>query len=634
MAERDIVLELIEQRKGDALRAEAAELDKLADKAEVANRSMGQLGGQSTELTRRIEEQTTKVKALAAEIERTGGDKSLFRQFSQANRELGQLNKVSDTLKKLIPEAADIGAKTGSSFMGGITQSMSAGLPPQAKTALVAAIVAGAVTAAPAIGAIVAGAVTGAVGIGGIVGGVAAAAQDPAVQGAAQDLVAVLTSEFRNAGTLFVAPTLTAIDILEDAVRDIDMRGLLAPLADAVPVLARGFGDMMRSMEPGLGRAFEAAAPAIQQMSLYLPRVGAAFGDMLGDIAESDGAIEGLVATLDILARTMQVVGTTVGWLSDRFDDVLDVAIPVGETVRDVTQMMSLSVPGMDGFNKLVADMVGHWQGWKTAGDGAVVTAGNLTGAMSNAELAARELADAQLVAENSLRQFQAAQMDALNTTLAARRGVLDLKDAVKEHGASLSNNTRAGLDNQAMILGLVDKYAAERDAAIKKTGATAEANNKYMDQINRLQELAGKLGMNKDKVYDLIAAYKSVPRGPFTTTFIQKYVTQGTPGEHSGGRIADARGKATGGPVMRGVPYVVGENRPELFIPDQHGTIQPYVPKNVGGHMSVGGGAPRLAAITVSGSALMQRFLVELQDEIRTQYGGDVVAALAPRRG
>jgi phage-related protein len=36
---------------------------------------------------------------------------------------------------------------------------------------------------------------------------------------------------------------------------------------------------------------------------------------------------------------------------------------------------------------------------------------------------------------------------------------------------------------------------------------------------------------------------------------------------------------RAAGGPVKRGQPYVVGEKRPELFVPDANGTILPSVP-------------------------------------------------------
>jgi tape measure domain-containing protein len=38
---------------------------------------------------------------------------------------------------------------------------------------------------------------------------------------------------------------------------------------------------------------------------------------------------------------------------------------------------------------------------------------------------------------------------------------------------------------------------------------------------------------------------------------------------------------RANGGPVKKGQPYVVGEKRPELFVPDQNGAIVPRVPTN-----------------------------------------------------
>lgn len=46
----------------------------------------------------------------------------------------------------------------------------------------------------------------------------------------------------------------------------------------------------------------------------------------------------------------------------------------------------------------------------------------------------------------------------------------------------------------------------------------------------------------------------------------------------------ARASRRAKGGPVTAGMPYVVGEERPELFIPNVSGTILPEVPTGEGG--------------------------------------------------
>jgi hypothetical protein len=44
---------------------------------------------------------------------------------------------------------------------------------------------------------------------------------------------------------------------------------------------------------------------------------------------------------------------------------------------------------------------------------------------------------------------------------------------------------------------------------------------------------------------------------------------------------VASAR--AGGGPVQAGQPYIVGEHRPELFVPAVNGTILPSIPPRPG---------------------------------------------------
>ena len=46
------------------------------------------------------------------------------------------------------------------------------------------------------------------------------------------------------------------------------------------------------------------------------------------------------------------------------------------------------------------------------------------------------------------------------------------------------------------------------------------------------------------------------------------------------GGGIAAYQNRERGGPVRAGNPYIVGEKRPELFIPSVSGNILPNVPR------------------------------------------------------
>ncbi len=54
------------------------------------------------------------------------------------------------------------------------------------------------------------------------------------------------------------------------------------------------------------------------------------------------------------------------------------------------------------------------------------------------------------------------------------------------------------------------------------------------------------------------------------------------------------------GGPVQKGVPYIVGERRPELFVPDQNGRIIPKVPEL----QAAGGGGSWTINVHATGSA------------------------------
>jgi len=78
--------------------------------------------------------------------------------------------------------------------------------------------------------------------------------------------------------------------------------------------------------------------------------------------------------------------------------------------------------------------------------------------------------------------------------------------------------------------------------------------------------------------------------------------------------------GRASGGPVTAGVPYVVGERRPELFVPRQSGYIVPQVP---GGGMTF---SPYIDARGASADAVagIRKALADTQAEFRAWAGGE----------
>ena len=92
----------------------------------------------------------------------------------------------------------------------------------------------------------------------------------------------------------------------------------------------------------------------------------------------------------------------------------------------------------------------------------------------------------------------------------------------------------------------------------------------------------------------------------------IKSMVGQGDQG--GGGAAPQPSGRATGGLVRAGMPYVVGERRRELFVPGMDGAIIPRVARPVAG----GGGITINAPVTINaagGNAM------EIRDQVRAAF-------------
>lgn len=104
---------------------------------------------------------------------------------------------------------------------------------------------------------------------------------------------------------------------------------------------------------------------------------------------------------------------------------------------------------------------------------------------------------------------------------------------------------------------------------------------------------IAGKLGGLVSAVRGAASAINAALgsiRTLVTIDIVTRYSTQGylkpiTSGGGGGGGSVKAR--ASGGPVTRGMPYLVGEKRPEIFVPNQSGRILPKVGSTGGGGWS-----------------------------------------------
>jgi hypothetical protein len=601
VAGRDIVLDVIERQRGDALRQTAADLDKLADKAEVSGRSMREMGKESAALSKRIEEQTVKVRALASEIARGDADKGLFAQFRSAERDLGNLERVGKVIKDEMEKA---GAKAGQSLLSGMSNTLLSGGSTIGPS--IAIMVAG---AAPFIAASVAGAVGAAVGTAIVGGGIVAAAQDPRVKTAANQLADTFKEEFARAGKPMVQPVLDAIGQLKVSIGALRMDEMFAKAAPLVSTLTTGVIGLASNLAEGLNRALDHAGPAVEEFAHWLPILGSDLGDAIDQIVSSKNAVEGLHDGLQLVSVAIRGTADVVTGLATAYKAV--------KIIQDDLNF---------GTNSLIEAQAKEYH----IGDSVT----RMVGALGLANQHTTQDIEAQTKA---LQDHKHALDDTFNSQMSLDRANLavasewnTLKAAIDANGRSLDATKEKGNANRGVILQQIDALGRQRDAAI----AAGDGSQKGMDKANaafnkgidKLIALADKAGYSKRELEKMAKPYYIT----VTTTYIEKYVTKGTPGEHSGGRIADAR--ASGGPVTAGQPYIVGEHRPELFVPSQSGYIMPHVPTATsgGGPYGGGGNSRQLSPLRAESGSLAAVLIQVLQEAAQRQYGGDPVLMLS----
>lgn len=144
---------------------------------------------------------------------------------------------------------------------------------------------------------------------------------------------------------------------------------------------------------------------------------------------------------------------------------------------------------------------------------------------------------------------------------------------------------------NERLASGAIDleTYNAALDQAREKYEQVGEATEFWQQQQQALKD--GILdaivnGENLAETFQNIA--RSIARAALEAALFGSGPLAG-PGSGTGifnGLFQNIFGRASGGPVAAGQPYIVGEKRPELFVPNQSGRILPEVP---------GGGAVRI---------------------------------------
>lgn len=533
---------------GTAASATGRDLTKLGAETKVAARGLENVGDEAKEagrdlmsLAARIEAAKLALHGLSLEFAGSG-DRSLTPKIRNARRELSELERVAKTIT---PGVAGAGQGLLST-LGGLGSNL--------RGALIPAAIGAAVALAPAIGAIIAGAVVGTVGLGGIAGGIAMAARDPRVKAAGAEFAAHAGEVFQLGGIAFVQPTIESLHILQAGLDSLHLGDALEPLAKVLPDVARGLSGFANEAMPGLNRALIAAGPALQVLGEELPGIGQAFGDMIGDISESQGAMDGLRFTLMAVRETFEFVGSAIVFLGNAFHVITAAGAKMSGVLEDVFLALGFFGPlmtplsqGMRLLNDNLEETLGI--GPKIVGAWApipgrmqaVVTAAQAanTELVKNASAAASSAAaNESLTAsfENAARAAHGltAAFDELNGTMltereAARAGeeALDLFDAaIKASHGSLSKYTPEGRKAARALDEIGKKAAASAQAILDNGGTVEEAQAAYNHYVGALRKTLEQAGMTKSQIDKLIGSIAKMP--PSKTTNIKQSGAQG----------------------------------------------------------------------------------------------------------
>lgn len=463
-----------------ALAETRKEADKVDDQFKKTARSAEDLNLELDKLT--------KQRARAIEI----GDTD---QRNSINRQIRYLRQLKKELAEAAPSGG--GLDIGGMFKGG-------GTP-----ALIGGIGAVVVAALPALGAMIGGAISGAVVTLGIGGGIAAATKDAGVRAAAKDFGQTVSREFFASGDSFVEPVKQSLGILKRDFQSLDLAGTFERAAPYVTEFAGGIGDLAQRFMPGFNKAMDRAGPFVEELADGLGDMGGALGQMIDDMSSSEGAVEGLELLFRLLNGTLVGLGKTVNFLSDAWDLYTDVMAEVSGFMEDVPAW--LQGPMQQFWQQTNDTMESMNRAGKDAAEG-IDAVGSSAGSAAGP---ANDLAAALRGVNTEFDKYFGLESAMDDTTIAMKKGFLELGETLKENGKDWSDNTEAGLENQAALRDQIKLIKDKRDAEIAASdgsvAAINEINRKYNENIEKLEKMATQAGITKAMFENLAGSYKVV---------------------------------------------------------------------------------------------------------------------------
>lgn len=606
---KELVLDLLARNKmGQETSAAARDVDKVgtaADKAgdkmdglttaaTVAGKATDEMGEEAREASERIHHLDREIRKLNQDIVTMASEMAyagtkleradFAKGIRKAQAEMRQLQGAQKILGGLIPQpqpqeikpaARGIGTMFADEISGAISSKLGKAGP------LIPVLVGMAIAAAPVVGgALAAGIIGGGTGAG-IIGGIALAAKSPEVKTAAKDLGMFVYSDAAGmARQHFAKPTIAAMGEVKRGWAGMsgDIDKLLAASAKNMPTLVRGAVGFTQQVTKGLAELVEmAGGPVMEQISQGLGDTGREIRRLFDGL--KDNGVDAAVAIRMVFSLLNGVIRTT-GIIINGLTESFGFLAKVGAFGRDAQQeyiRMSANAKIAEGSNEDVAKSLEDVRAMGAAAAGGISKLVDEIGDLTEAN-----------------RTLYGSNIDMAEALDRAKK-------TITENGEGLSLNTEKGRENRRALDDIAGA-AARQQEAYEKLHGSGDGLNAIIDK-NRIsfiraamaagyeedaaRDLANKLigipnvdrrvkvnGIPKAKA-DVASLTRMIYGVPSRTVYLSMKITgNGSVGQSAAAIRKNMEARASGGPVMRGVPYLVGEDGPEVVVPEAAGRV------------------------------------------------------------
>jgi hypothetical protein len=608
---RQLILDLLARNKmsGDTASA-SRDLDRVGTAADVAGKktdkftkSTDSAGKGAKALSTEAREAARRITSLDAEIENVSGSiRTMTNALADADGASARLDiskgirKAQADLKRLtsargsiadsiLPEltpadTAKWSQRISTGLKGALSTAGSSGLAGAGAALVGAALL-------PTIGGAIAGAVIGGVGAGGLIGGVALVAKDPQVSSYAKSIGQKFMKDVNaEAKDAFLKPVLGSLAQLEAAA------GRAAPkigkiFDNTAPSLNKFTGSLIKAgdilLDSFVG-ASSKAGPVLDAFGRIVTSTASTIGKFIDSLA--DNSEEG-AAALDDLNGALQNIITIAGSVVNALAEIkgglesVDDQIDKGRGwLEDHVGWLDLTADGYKKGSKAaqlyrdgVIGVNGSVNDYNAYISGAVDSTTGLEKGHDAAARAARGQRDALTELSNELRAQVDPAFALLNAQDKVRDGQDKLSEATKKYGsksqearAAARDLALAALDLQGKAGSLAGTFDGNLTPAMRNTLRAAGLTDDQIEAIVAEFKRAKKAGDDYAKTY----------RAKVITDYISRYssIVSSSAQDAYEAEKKKINKRASGGPVSRGTPYLVGENGPEVVVPQAAGRV------------------------------------------------------------